>query len=129
MIFKTGNSSYNKKNAINNLEEFLLKWEPIYPAIRQKFDPKDLDYYFAYLDFPHETHRMIYTTNWIERLNRSIRRTQRFRCSFPSIESAMKLICSCIIDLEDNFYLKHPVNALSAAKTELDEMIEHNYRI
>jgi transposase-like protein len=41
---------------------------------------------------------MIYTTNWIERFNKSARRTLKIRGAMPSEESAIALITSVGID-------------------------------
>ena len=47
---------------------------------------------------------MIYTTNWIERLNKSFRKTLKVRGSLPSVESALVLISKTAIDMSDNTY-------------------------
>jgi transposase-like protein len=65
---------------------------------------------------------MIYTTNWIERLNKTIRRTQAIRNAFPSPESALTLISACPIEQENNFYLKYPITSFSEVKNILNEM-------
>ncbi|AVC44633.1 hypothetical protein B4919_07500 [Francisella tularensis subsp. novicida] len=67
---------------------------------RKSFKDQDIENYFAYLNFPSTIHRMIYTTNWIEMLNREIRRTTKIRNSFPNPGSAMNLICACLMDFE-----------------------------
>ena len=47
---------------------------------------------------------MIYTTNWIERFNRSCRRTLKVRGAFPNEESVLALITSVAIDKSDKQY-------------------------
>lgn len=47
---------------------------------------------------------MIYTTNWIERFNKSEKRTTKIRNSFSSPESAIALVGSVVMDLDENHY-------------------------
>lgn len=47
---------------------------------------------------------MIYTTNWIERFNKSEKRTTKIRNSFSSPESAIALVGSVVMDLGENHY-------------------------
>jgi len=95
-----------------------------YPYIKRYFQDQHLEHYFAYLSFPYQIQSMIYTTNWIESLNKIIRKTQRVRNSFPTTDSAMNLICWCIMDREENNYLKHPITSFSCVKEELIEQLE-----
>ena len=68
---------------------------------------------------------MIYTTNWVERLNKGIRKTQRVRNSFPSSESALNLICAFLMEFEKNVYT-HPVTSFLAVQNELDILLEQS---
>ena len=65
---------------------------------------EDIEYYFNYLDFDYRIRRMIYTTNWIERFNKSCRRTLKIRNSFPSPEAALALITSVAIEKGEKKY-------------------------
>lgn len=47
---------------------------------------------FTYLHFDYRIRSMIYTTNWIERLNRSFRRVLKMRLSMPDEESVRVLL-------------------------------------
>ena len=47
---------------------------------------------------------MIYTTNWIERFNKSCRRTLKIRGAFPNEESVLALITSVAIDKSGKTY-------------------------
>ena len=44
------------------------------------------------MDFPVEVQRCIYTTNWIERLNRKYKRTIKMRAAMPSSQSVLFLL-------------------------------------
>ena len=43
--------------------------------------------YLTYLNYDHRIHAMIYTTNWIERLQKDFRRVTRMRGAMPNEES------------------------------------------
>ena len=122
-VFQVGKSNYTKKIAKKTLNLFVEKWEPIYKNIGNHFPAKQQDYFFNYLEFPTEIQSMIYTTNWIERLNKTIRRTTKIRNSFPNVESALNLICSMIINKEESNYSKYPVTAFKNTKDTLDAML------
>ncbi|MDD4673940.1 MAG: transposase [Bacteroidales bacterium] len=47
----------------------------------EQIDYKD---YFTYLDFHPQIQSMIYTTNWIERLNKDFRRVLKMRGAIPN---------------------------------------------
>ena len=47
---------------------------------------------------------MIYTTNWIERLNKDFRRTLKIRNALPSSESALTLLSKVAMDKEEKHY-------------------------
>jgi transposase-like protein len=47
---------------------------------------------------------MIYTTNWIERFNKSCRRTLKVRGAFPNEESVLALITSTAIEKTSKHY-------------------------
>lgn len=72
---------------------FIDKWIKKYPSFKCYKEPR-YHSYFAYLNYHVEVRRMIYTTNWIERLNRDYKRTLRMRTSMPSPESVVFLIGS-----------------------------------
>ncbi|MCD6322549.1 MAG: transposase [Clostridiales bacterium] len=48
--------------------------------------------YFTYLDYDYRIHNMIYSTNWIERLNRDYKRTTRMRGALPDPEATILLL-------------------------------------
>ncbi|MBF1462053.1 transposase, partial [Prevotella pallens] len=54
--------------------------------------------YFTYMDFPVQVQRCIYTTNWIERLNRKYKRTIKMRTSMPSDKSVLFLLASVAME-------------------------------
>lgn len=123
-VFEIGIQDYTKEKAKQRLALFIDKWKTKYSWIEKRFDDYDFDFYFAYLNFPWQIHSMIYTTNWIERLNKTIRRTTKIRNSFPNSDSALNLICALLIEKENTNYRKYPVTAFSVVKDILEDKIE-----
>ena len=54
--------------------------------------------YFIYMYLPIQVQRCIYTTNWIERLNRKYERTIKKRTSMPSNKSVLVLLESVAME-------------------------------
>jgi putative transposase len=75
--------------ALSEFEE--SPWGQKYPAITAAWR-RNWAEVIPFFAFPQEVRRMIYTTNAIESLNSTIRRSVRVRGHFPSEEAALKLI-------------------------------------
>ena len=90
-------------------------WGRKYPAITAAWRRHwaEVIPFFAY---PPEVRRMIYTTNAIESLNSTIRRSVRARGHFPSDEAAMKLIWLQLREVTKNW--KMPAREWHAAKAQ-----------
>jgi putative transposase len=128
IVFQLENPSYDEKQAYEKLDWFVTKWSKKYPSIKNMLLPGDYMYYTAYLIFPAQCQRMIYTTNWIERLNKAIRKTEKVRNSFPNPDSALNLICAFLIDFEKNVY-KYPVTAFMPIQAVLENFLENGLPI
>ena len=72
---------------------FVAKWEKKYPILKKYKADRNIAY-FTYMDFPVQVQRCIYTTNWIERLNRKYKRTIKMRTSMPTSKSVLFLLAS-----------------------------------
>ncbi|MCP3660703.1 MAG: hypothetical protein GY830_10505, partial [Bacteroidetes bacterium] len=107
---KLFNPEENKKvfEKVRELKNYLSTWENKYPSLKRIHQKKDLESYFTYYKYERIIRRMIYTTNWIERFNKSVRRTTKIRNSFPSPESALFLIGYKGMELEEGAY-KYPI--------------------
>jgi transposase-like protein len=71
--------------------------------------------------------RMIYTNNWIENLNKQIKRTTKIRGSFPNEKSAEKLITLKCMEKE-NHHMKYPITSLFIVQDYLDDMLLSRYK-
>jgi len=77
--------------ALTRLEEFEAEWGKRYPAIGQLWR-RAWDHVVPFFAFAPGIRKMIYTTNCIEALNRSLRKIIKTRGSFPNDEAALKLL-------------------------------------
>jgi transposase-like protein len=103
-VLNPDDEAYTKSMAMEQLANFADKWGKLYRHIKKLPDKEDIEYYFNYLDFDYRIRRMIYTTNWIERFNKSCRRTLKIRNSFPNPEAALALITSVAIEKGEKKY-------------------------
>lgn len=128
-VLRIADKEYTFDEAMKNLGDFIKRWKEKYPAIKNMFQPEETEYYFTYLKYPPEIRKMIYTTNWIENMNDKIKQTTRIRRSFPTPESAMKLVCLKLMDYEETVLLKYRVTSFLPALSELLERLEALYKI
>ena len=77
--------------AAAELEAFDAPWGKRYPAIGQAWRRAG-EYVVPLFAFPPAIRKMIYTTNAVESLHRSLRKIIKTRGSFPTDEAALKLL-------------------------------------
>ena len=77
--------------ALVELEAFETEWGRRYPAIGQSWR-RAWQHVVPLFAFPPAIRRMIYTTNAVESLHRSLRKIIKTRGSFPTDEAAVKLL-------------------------------------
>ena len=80
--------------AYENLRTFARRWGKKYPSLA-RLDRERNAAYFTYLRFPESVRRMIYSTNWVERLNRCYKRTLLMRGAMPSPASVVLSLGLC----------------------------------
>jgi putative transposase len=73
------------------LDAFSAKWDDLYPAISQIW-LRHWQNIIPIFDYPMQIRRVIYTTNAIESLNRSLRKVIKTKAVFPDEESVFKLM-------------------------------------
>ena len=86
----------NASKGHKRFTDFINNWVKKYPSLKTYLLPRN-KLYFNYLNYHVEIRRKIYTTNWIERLNRNYKRTLRMRSSMPSPESVVFLLASVAV--------------------------------
>lgn len=73
------------------LDKFAAKWDQKYPAISQIWI-RHWENMIPIFDYPMEIRKVIYTTNAIESLNRSLRKVIKTKAVFPDEASVFKLM-------------------------------------
>ena len=91
-VFRTGDRHDNKSKGWERWVSFCHKWGRYYPSIKKMVEDPRYKLYFTYLDYDYRIHNMIYSTNWIERLNRDYKRTTRMRGALPNPEATILLL-------------------------------------
>lgn len=81
----------NADLALLRLEEFEAEWGKRYPAIGQAWR-RAWEHVVPFFAFAPTIRKMIYTTNAVEALHRSLRKIIKTRGSFPNDEAALKLL-------------------------------------
>ena len=85
-VFRMENDSMDSLWGYEHFVTFVDRWEKKYPTLK-KYKAERNTAYFTYMDFPKEVQRCIYTTNWIERLNRKYKPKSVIRKSFLSFSN------------------------------------------
>lgn len=109
---------------------FCQRWQSRYPSLKNQLPEAKWHYYSAYLHYPFAVRRMLYTTNWIERLNKAIRQTTHHVNSFPHPDAALNLVFMVIQQMEERTYVK-PITSFYPYQTEMQRIFDrpqtHNY--
>ena len=106
--------SIDKENvsSASQYEEFLkfvARWSVKNPRFASYCKGTRNTRYFTFLDYAPKFRRMIYTTNWIERLNRCYKRTLSMRGAMPSASSVLFLLGSVAMEMTKTTY-SYPVS-------------------
>ncbi len=88
---KTIYGSATADQAELNLQTFADKWDGKYPSV-SKLWQRHWENIIPFFDYPPDIRKVIYTTNAIESLNRSLRKVLKTKGAFPNDESIIKLI-------------------------------------
>jgi transposase-like protein len=111
-VLNPNNEQDKPQDGITRFHQFAAKWQSKYPSFQQYKKPR-YALYFNYLGFKKVIRRMIYTNNWIERLNKNYKRTLRMHSALPSPEAVLFLIGSTAMDRPEYSY---PVYQFSQSK-------------
>lgn len=90
-VFRTSDSSDSPEKGWLRWNVMCEKWGGKYRSFKMMKDNLDYRDYFTYLAYDYRVRGMIYTTNWIERLQRDFRRVLRVRTAIPG-ESVIVLM-------------------------------------
>jgi transposase-like protein len=90
-VFLIDNSSDSIEKGWQRWLSFIDRNKNKYPVL-ERMRGERYRYYFTYLKYDYRIRSMIYTTNWIERLNRDYKRTLRMRGALPNSEAVILLM-------------------------------------
>jgi len=108
-IFAIETKSITPIEAFKHLCNFVSKYERSYPSLKSFSNERNIAY-FTYLNYPTTIQRLIYSTNWTERLNRDYKRVLKMRGAMPSAESVLFLMGSVAMEKEYKSY-NYPLSA------------------
>ena len=100
------------ESAEDHLEEFGKKWDLKYPMISKSWKT-NWNRLTTFFDYAPEIRKVIYTTNAIESLNMTLRKTLKTRASFPNDEAALKLIYLALKNIQKKWTM--PIRDWGAA--------------
>lgn len=83
-------TAVNEAGAEQALVEFETKWGRSYPSIVKSWRA-NWTQLVTFLKYPAEIRKVIYTTNAVESLNRSLRKVSKTRGAFPNKEALLRL--------------------------------------
>lgn len=113
-VFQMDNTADTKNDGFERWLAMCRKWSNRkYSYFKNIQNRAEYQYYFTYLDYHPSIRRMIYTTNWIERLNKDFRRVLRMRSAMPDDESVIVLMAGAVMNKE---VYNYPVTALKGEK-------------
>ncbi|MFW6238435.1 MAG: IS256 family transposase [Halanaerobiales bacterium] len=121
-IYKSPNIKFAEKA----LDEFVYKWDNLYPNITSSW-LEDKDELLAFYKYPESIRKSIYTTNWIERTIKEIRKRIRPTNSLPTIESAKKLVYLKVVDYNERWSQRRMKGFLQA-KNKIAQLFKERYQ-
>ena len=92
------------------LEEFARRWDDKYPMVSQSW-ADNWPRIVPLFSYPKEIRRLIYTTNAIESLNNTLKKTLKTKYCFPSDEAAMKQLYLSLLNAIRKW--RHPFHRLA----------------
>lgn len=91
-VFVCDEKDDSVRKGLERWGRFCEKWRKHYPSFGNILKNGRAQYYFTYLNYDYHIRSMIYTTNWIERLNRDYKRTTRMRGALPNVDATILLL-------------------------------------
>jgi len=90
-VFRTSDSSDTPEKGWNRWIKFIDTYQDKYPFLN-RMKTQRYRLYFTYMKYDYRIRGMLYTTNWIERLNRDYKRTTRMRGALPNPDATLLLL-------------------------------------
>mgnify|MGYP001289968411 CR=1 FL=1 len=104
-----------------NLDAFSQNWDDRYPAIAKAWR-RQWEHIIPFFAYPKDIRKVVYTTNAIESMNRSLRKIIKNRGAFPSDQAAIKLLYLALCNISKRW--TRPVLDWKAALSQFTIMFE-----
>ncbi len=101
-----------REAASQELDNFAGKWDAKFASIAATWQ-RNWERVAVFFAYPEEIRRVIYTTNAIESVNMSLRKSIRNRGSFPKDEAGLKLIYQALENISEKWTM--PIREWKAA--------------
>jgi putative transposase len=111
----------NEEEGMRQLENFGDTWDEKYPSISQMW-LRNWDNISTFFAYPDEIRKVIYTTNPLESVNRSIRKIIKTRGSFPHDDALNKLLYLALQNISKKWSM--PIRNWKAALNRFSIMFE-----
>lgn len=95
-------NSPDLRSAEQELEQFGNKWDSKYPEIREKWE-KNWSELTTYFGYPEAIKKVIYTTNAVESLHRSLRKVTKTKGAFVNEKALEKLLYLSLVHNEKSW--------------------------
>jgi transposase-like protein len=117
--------SFTRSQAEEQFHLFQEKWQTKYPREVSSWE-NDLPVLLTFLKYPSSIRSVIYTTNWIERTIKEIRKRLRPMNSFPNIKAAEKIVYLTVQDINEK-WSERKLRGFASAYTCLQDMFKERY--
>ena len=115
-------NSDTEAQAKEQLEQFLEKHKKNYPRLKSVFEGKE-ESLFKFYKFPKQIRASLYTTNIIERSNKSLKRKTKQKEQFPNESALIRFVCAHYSE-ENRAYATRAHRGFMAVSAEILEMFE-----
>jgi transposase-like protein len=117
--------SFTRSQAEAQFDVFREKWQAKYPREVSSWE-QDLPVLLTFLKYPSSIRSVIYTTNWIERTIKEIRKRLRPMNSLPDVKAAEKIVYLTVRHLNDT-WSERKLRGFASAHSALQEMFTERY--
>jgi transposase-like protein len=118
--------SFTHSQAEEQFYMFQEKWQNKYPREVSSWE-KDLPVLLTFLKYPSSIRSVIYTTNWIERTIKDIRKRLKPMNSLPDIKAAEKIVYLTVQGINEK-WSERKLRGFVSAYQALYDMFEERYR-
>jgi len=112
---KTIYKSATEQQAEISLDVFGKKWDSKYPTISQMWR-NHWEHIIPFFDYPEDIRKVIYTTNAIESLNRSLRKVIKTKGAFPNDAAILKIFYLALANIAKKWTM--PIHDWKAALSQ-----------